>query len=154
MMDLRAIALAYSDAPLISLDAIPAWRQLATESVRLAKRLRNCLSVRLTEDSEPYPDAVAMLTDIARGRFVVSTANSTHPVWSVDENIAFRIVHDVLGHGSTGSGFTWEGEQIAYRKHALHVSPTAGRALYIEAIGQVAYALHTGEFGPQKVAFL
>ena len=157
MSFLHEVAQAYADAPVLDLraDVLRAWRDLADETLTHAARLQACLEVRYTPNPEPYATAADMLRDIAQGRIVVSTANSTHPVWTLEENVAFRLVHDVVGHGTTGSGFDWDGECRAYDKHWTIVrSPWARWALFTEAVGQVAYALVNGGFTVQKVALL
>jgi hypothetical protein len=154
---LRDVAAHYAAAPTHDkgIQATRAWRDLADETMATAARLRDTLDVRYTPDPEPYPTAYEMLRDIAQGRVVVSIANSLHPVWTLEENTAFRLVHDVVGHGATGSGFDWYGECRAYDKHwSIVVSPWARAALFTEAVGQVAYALVHGGFTVQKVALL
>lgn len=96
-----------------------------------------------------------MLSDIANGRLLVSEANCEHPLWDRDENIRFRVVHDIIGHASTGAGFDFAGEFKAYEQHdAITKDPRARRALFTEAVGQVAYALDNDGFGEQKCAIL
>jgi hypothetical protein len=155
---IEEVAAAYAMAPVNDPTAHKAWRVLADETMALARRLEGCLDVRYTPVPEPYPTAHDMLVDIARGCMVVSTANSDHPIWTLEENCAFRLVHDVLGHGTTGSGFDWRGEWVAYEKHCSVVqSPAAKWALFTEAVGQVAYAIVNRGFTSvhvQKVAFL
>lgn len=151
------VAQAYSVAPVLDTrgTTLRAWRDLADETMVMADRLKAALDVRYTPRAEPYPTAYDMLTDIARGRIVVSTANSDHPVWTLEENTAFRLVHDVIGHGTTGSGFDWDGECRAYDKHwSVLESAHSRAALFTEAVGQVAYALVNGVFTVQKVALL
>lgn len=152
---IERVAQAYAQAPICHPGDVPAWRALADETMRTAEGLHRALSVSYTPKAEPYPTAYDMLVDIARGRIVVSTANSDHPVWSLDENVAFRLVHDVVGHGTTGGGFDWAGEWRAYEKHdSIIQSPLARHALFTEAVGQVAYALTYGGFTTQKVTLL
>lgn len=154
------------------------WSDLANDSVFRAKNVRLLLDVSETDDPEPYPDAPAMLADIACGRFVVSRAHSEHPIWSEAENVAFRIVHDVLGHYAASvrrgypaaymateplegrvtnrnpsvAGFDWEGENLACAEHVrLLQTRGARRALFTECIAQTGYAIDRGGFGPQKV---
>lgn len=132
-----------------------AWRELMAETMPVAERLTRAINVVYTPDPEPYPDSYAMLKDLGKGRIIISTAHCDHPVWSLEENCAFRLVHDVVGHGATGSGFDWLGEWQAYEKHLTIVQGVwARRALFTEAIGQVAYALVHGQFTAQKVALL
>jgi hypothetical protein len=185
---LQPIANAYAAAPELQSSATEtvagtkAWEALADDSVDRAAGIRLLLDVSETDDPEPYPDAAAMCEDIACGRFLVSNAHSEHPIWTVADNVAFRIVHDVLGHyaasiaggydldrqahraqGREGvpdsvfyvAGFDWEGENAACAAHVrlLH-TPAERSALFTECIAQTGYAIASGGFGPQKVADL
>lgn len=151
---LAQIAQAYHAAPMYDPQAHSAWEELAADSARRAEQIRNQYNYSVTDDPEPYPDAQAMFDDLKRGRFVVSRANSEHPIWTPEQNVNFRTVHDVLGHGPSGGDFSWEGENQACAAHSPLLSPAAQRALFTECIAQTAYANHFGGFGPQKTAFL
>lgn len=184
--DSAAIANAYSDllklrevVPDVSPEIVAAWRELAEDSLERAHGVRLLVNVRITDDPEPYESAGDMCADIAHGNFVVSRAHSDHPVWDRGENVAFRIVHDVLGHfaATVGSlqadipgppivgdwdrdaaehvaGFDWEGECRACAAHApLLPSIEARKALFTECLAQTAYAIERGGFGPQVAGF-
>lgn len=162
---LTEIADAYDVLPAIELDALPwnvvrAWEALADDSQWRAQKIQRELDVQVTDDPEPYPDAVTMVNDIDSGHFVVSRANCDHPVWSVNENISFRIVHDVLGHGGATSdtfgvaGFDWHGENRACAVHFPLLPVVARHALFVECVAQTGYACARGEFGPQKVGLI
>lgn len=154
---IERVADAYEHAPVFHRPDAPAWRALAHETMRIAEGLHRALTVSYTPKAEPYPTAYDMLRDIGQGRIVISTAHSAHPVWTPDENAAFRLVHDVVGHGTTGAGFDWAGEWRAYEKHLSVVrSPLARHALFTEAVGQAAWAIVHGGYGEhvQKVALL
>lgn len=148
------IAQAYERAPVRDPHAVEAWRELARDSIQRAHALRQQYNISETDDPEPYADAHAMFNDLNRGNFVVSRANSDHPLWTPDENVAFRITHDILGHYPSGGDFTWAGENQACGSHFPLLTPNAQKALFTECIGQTAYANHNRGFGPQKMAFL
>jgi hypothetical protein len=84
------------------------WRELAQDSVDRAAGIGLLLEVEETEDPEPYPDAFAMCADIVGGHFLVSTAHCEHPLWTPAQNIAFRTVHDVLGHYAASVAAGWK----------------------------------------------
>lgn len=150
---LQPIAEAYAKAPVYDPKAAAAYKELADDSMRRADVLRNQLHIEEVNDPEPYPHAQAMTDDIhKRQHFQVSRANSEHPLWTPEQNVAFRIVHDVLGHGVSGGDFGWEGENKACQAHFPLLSAEAQKALFSECIGQTAYAAHYRHFGPQKVA--
>jgi hypothetical protein len=157
-------------------DALLDWTELGHDSKQRAAGIRLLLNVTETDEPEPYADAVEMCQHISEGGFYVSTANSEHPLWDVETNTAFRIVHDVLGHYAasvaspglplstvTGqrfdppkplgrvAGFDWSGENRACAAHVPLLTHRARRALFTECIAQTAYAIDRGHFGPQKI---
>lgn len=154
MFTREAIAKAYAAAPLYQLEAVDSYRALARDSVALADEICRTIKVTLVLEAEPYPTHEAMFADIDRGELKVSVANSEHSVFSLAENVAFRIVHDYLGHYAAKADFTWGGEQEACKAHAERLSPEAFPAFFTECYGQAAYAVQYGHFAPQKVALL
>lgn len=150
---LKPIAEAYAKAPTYDQKAAAAFKELADDSVRRAETLKQQLHIEVTDNPEPYANAQEMADDIHKKRhFVVSRANSEHPIWTVDQNVAFRIVHDVLGHAVSGGDFGWQGENLACAAHFPLLTTTAQAALFTECIAQTAYAAFYRSFGPQKVA--
>lgn len=149
------IGQAYSKMPPFDEKAVPAWKALAAESRIQADAIRKQITVEVVDDPEPYTSAQQMCEDVHKNKhFSVSRANSEHPIWSVEDNINFRIVHDVLGHCQSGGDFSWRGENLACGVHFPLVSPLAREALFTECIGQQAYYRTFHGFGPQKVGFL
>lgn len=150
---LQPIAEAYAKAPVYDPKAAAAFKALADDSVRRAAVLGKQLHIEVVDDPEPYANAQEMADDIHKNRhFYVSRANSEHPLWTVDQNVAFRTVHDVLGHAVSGGDFGWQGENLACAAHFPLLSPIAQQALFTECIAQTAYAAYYRSFGPQKVA--
>jgi predicted TIM-barrel fold metal-dependent hydrolase len=150
---LKEIAEAYSKAPVYDPKAAAAFKELADDSVRRAEVLKQQLHIEVVDDPEPYASSQEMAKDIHENKhFLVSRANSEHPLWSVDQNVAFRIVHDVMGHAVSGGDFGWQGENLACAAHFPLLSPNAQQALFTECIAQTGYAAYYRSFGPQKVA--
>ncbi len=150
---LEPIAKAYAQAPVYDPKAAANFKELADDSMRRYEVLKTQLHIEITDNPEPYANAQEMADDIHRRRhFVVSRANSEHPVWSVEQNVAFRTVHDVLGHAVSGGDFGWAGENLACAAHFPLLSASAQQALFTECIAQTAYASFYRSFGPQKVA--
>lgn len=148
---------------------VRAWQSLADNSDDRAAGIRLLLNIHETDDPEPYPDAATMCADIAGGAFVVSRAHSEHPIWTLRQNVNFRIVHDVLGHYAATvsmrrigefsgardfpevAGFDWAGENLACAAHgALLYTPDQRMALFCECIAQTAYAIDRGGFTDQR----
>lgn len=151
---LQQIAQSYNAAPTYEPEAHAAWEELAADSKHRADQIRQQYNYTVTDDPEPYANGQEMLEDIRRGNFTVSRANSEHPIWTPEQNVDFRTVHDVLGHGTSGGDFSWEGENQACAAHAPLLSPAAQKALFTECIAQTAAANYNGGFGAQKTAFL
>lgn len=135
---------------------IYAWNTLAEETARHAEGVRHMFDVIVTDDPEPYPSARVMVSDMRdTGRMLVSRANSEHPVWTPEQNVDFRTVHDGLGHYLSGGAFSWQGELDACSVHFRMIRDQyARRALFTECIGQIAAYYLTGEHVEQAVGFL
>lgn len=166
---LDEIADAYDAMPVEPVDYWPriqarqAWAELAEHSVANAAILGEMVDIGVTSDPEPYPTAAAMFEDLLAGRFVVSRANSEHPIWTVEENVAFRIVHDIGGHFAAHqcglpAGFDWTGENNACAAHFADLADEgltlAMSALFTECIAQTGSAIRNGAFGPQKIGII
>lgn len=137
-------------------EEIRAWKALAGESALDAKAVRAMFDVRLTADPEPYPSARNMIESMQRtGVMLVSTANCEHPIWTPEQNVDFRIVHDGMGHYLSGGAFSWQGELDACSIHFRLVrNEAARRALFTECIGQIAAYYVIGGHAPQVAGFL
>lgn len=61
-------------------------------------------------------------------------------------NDLFRGVHDILGHGAEGFQFGPQGEENAYRSHAVMFSPMARQAMATETRSQNSWV----NFGPNR----
>lgn len=148
------IAQYYESANRLNANALQAYTALAQECSRMAWNLRNnkglTLAVRVSDESEPYATAKEMFESIDSGLYVVSRANSQHPLWTPEQNVMFRVVHDILGHYNARAGFSWRGEVDAYMAQRGQHSSLAQSALFTEIIGQTAYFSVHKAFPDQK----
>jgi hypothetical protein len=152
---MEEIAKAYVAAPTYDPNAAAAWKELADDSMRRIEVLADQIQIEYTPEPEPYETPQEMCEDVHKNQHIfVSTANSIHPVWTAEQNAAFRAVHDVLGHCVSGGDFGWEGENKACAAHFPLLSSLAQKALFTECIGQAAAAAYYRSFMPQKVCFL
>lgn len=168
----RAIGEAYGRLPEFSAGAVPAYHAMREETKRqfdhmTAPRHKGGLGidVKVTPD-DPYGKGgftpVHNLVNELRGDVqnnnqikVLSTASTGgHPVFSNDENDAFRAVHDVYGHLGSGRGIDYDGEEAAFQKHSRMYSPLARQAMTTETRGQNAALRLHGSFQGQKVGLL
>jgi hypothetical protein len=150
---MKPIAEAYAQAPAYDPKAAIAFKELGDDSLRRLRTLQHHLKIEPTDDPHPYEDAQEMSKDIHdKKHLFVTRAGVEHPLWSHDQAMAFRAVHDVLGHAVSGGGFDWHGSNLAATAHMPLLTPTAQQALFSEVIGQNAYASHYRHHGPQKIA--
>jgi hypothetical protein len=152
---LAEIAHAYAEAPVYDPKAAGAWKELADDMTRRAQLIQQQVQVELTPDPAPYKDVAEMAEDVRKNRHIyVSKANCTHPLWSVDQVLAYRLCRDVLGHCAAGGDWGWHGENRATSAMMPLLSPPAQQALFTESIGRAAYNAYYRSFGPHKITFL
>ena len=86
-----------------------------------------------------------------------------HPVFSNDQNVMIRGVHDAIAHLGGNHPFSARGEYGAYNRHLktlcnIQVARSgkclAAAALFTEIVGQTSYFYIYGQFAPQKAVFL
>lgn len=149
------IAKAYAEAPIYDPKAAGAWKELGHDCESRAQAIANQIHVEPTADPHPYEDLSDMAKDVQEKKHIyVTKANAAHPVWSTDQVLAYRLVHDVLGHVAAGGDYDWTGENKATAAHMPLLSPEAQKALFTESIGQSAYNSLYRAVGPQKISFL
>lgn len=146
------LAQEYAEGSIYEPKAAPAWVELARDSLSRFETLQRQLHIEIVDDPDPYKTPEDMCKDIQeKQHFFVSRANADHPVWTVEEIIAFRAVHDILGHCVAGGSFDWQGEINACAAHFPLLTPFAQKALFVECIMQAAYSAYYRALGPQKV---
>lgn len=139
---------------------IAAWHDLGRYVTLQADTIRSDVYVTITPNPEPYATAADQAADLRQGRLVISSAHCDHPVWSPATNIAYRIVHDVYGHGLDGAPFTVAGEleawsrQLRIMQHHRTPEPVVAAA-FTETVGQLSYAaVHGGFPAVQRIGFM
>ena len=143
----------YQEAEAIESRHVYAWKALAEETTRLYEALPKDLRVRFLPE-QPYATAADMHRVISTRYLVISTDNNFHPIWTREENLRFRAVHDWYGHILTGYDFTLDGELAAYRATGELHTPSAKHALFTEVYVQALYYAVLGHFGEQKVTLI
>lgn len=151
----KQIADRYDQLPDYQPEEVWRWELLAQHIQKLYKRMLSKVDVVFV-DGQPYDNAQQMRDEVARtGTLYISKDFNEHPVFSPEQNLKFRAVHDYVVHISPGSGgpdFTDRGEIRAYNLHRKLVPPDAWPALFTEVAAQACYANVRGEFPVQKVA--
>lgn len=134
------VAQAFNEMPAYDVKAVPAWRALAAEAKIQADAIRRQLSVEVIDGPDPYYSVQALCNDVHQSRHLTVTRDDTsHPVWTPDDVINFRIVHDVIGYCQSGGDWTWPGENKAVAQMMPLLSALAREALFTEVIGRTAY---------------
>ena len=131
-----------------------AYRQLAKET----KRQFEVMPIRTAYHYGPgeYATPSAMLRDVlGSGNLNVFRGGEPHeflsevdPDTDLTYNEMFRAIHDLFGHGTTGSTFRPGGEEIAYASHSQMMSPLAQMAMLSETRGQNSFV----NYSPLNVA--
>ena len=160
------VADAYEAAPEYDESALASFRALIDHAVNklYPKIIGSGIDVQFV-DSDPYEDRDQMADDVKRNKVLkISSMFNDHPVFSPEENLKFRAVHDYYTHIVCDQDFGLRGELKAYNTHARLAPPIARPALFTEVVGQACYAIARGQvdekgdfvpaFGTQKVAFL
>lgn len=132
----------------------PYWEKLAKESEELADSLRKLYKVTIVDQAEPYHTAADMFADLDKRIFKVSGVNCEHPIFTREQNIDWRISHDILGHYRAKAGFSWRGEVASFEAQADWYSADAVVALKCEILGQTASRSVNGTFPEQKLVRL
>lgn len=152
---MEEIAQEYAQAPVYDPKAAQAWKELGDDSLRRLDTLTEQIQIIPTPDPFPYATAADLREDVKDKRKLLVTQNATdHPIWSSDQVIAFRVVHDVMGYVASGADFGWQGECQAFEAHAKLLSHTAQAALFTETVGQAAAASTYNAVSQPKIAFL
>lgn len=173
----KIVAKAYEDAPDYDPSAVEHWNALRDSNYKLFKRLlsrtkivfvseeagseNKKLSISGREytvkkvDGEPYGSQPEMKSAWQKtGNLMISIDHSDHPIFSLEDNIVFRSVHDFIVHIEGNHPFGAKGEIAAYNTHAKLVSKEVLPALFTEVVGQASYAVVHGSFPKQKIAIL
>jgi hypothetical protein len=107
------------------------------------------------EGGQPYSTQPEMKADFEQnGRMYISVDYSDHPVFTMEENIIFRSVHDRIVHVQGNYPFGLKGELQSYNLHAKLAPKNALPALFTEVVGQVCQCIVKGDFPVQKVAVI
>lgn len=86
-----------------------------------------------------------------------------HPVFSNDQNVQMRGVHDIMGHIYGNHPISSRGEYAAYNQHIKTICNIddvkagkclAAKALFTEVIGQTSYYYIYGNYTVQKAVYL
>jgi len=177
---IKIVAEAYEAGPEYDTSQIYRWKLLSDHCYVMFKRLTSRIDVTFyTLDKElegsieidgkeypivhgekdgeggPYDSHQEMVDDAkVNKKLKISIDYSTHPVFSVVDNIVLRTVHDYIVHILADVDFTGKGEIAAFNAHAKLAPNEAIPAIFTEVVGQACYYITYGEFPVQKIAIL
>lgn len=153
----RRVAAAYDSAPLVDESEAWRWKKLIAHVERFYDRMLSKVDVEFVP-GQPYDTAEQMRREVKRsGALLISTDFNEHPLFTPEQNLKFRAVHDYIVHiipGEQGPDFSQRGEIKAYNLHRRLAPPDTWPALFTEVAAQACYNSTRGEFPVQKIAVL
>lgn len=105
-------------------------------------------------DGQPYGSLEEMAADFKKtGVLRISKDFNEHPIFTPDQNLKFRAVHDLDQHIEPGHEFDMKGEQGAFNSGKGSIQgEDAQNALRVEVLGQASSMLASGgKFPKQKI---
>ncbi len=174
----RLVAATYKLAPVSDPTALPAFQELSRKLARQNDFLRHKYNF-IPSSGDHYASFKQLRRSIDTQRqsgkrradmYVYAeppgpedAAQQGHPVFTNDQNVMIRGVHDAIAHLGGNHPFSARGEYGAYNRHLKTLcnvqDARAGRclaaaALFTEIVGQTSYYYVYGQFAPQKAVFL
>jgi hypothetical protein len=130
------------------------WHSLAEHTEKMFQQVSSKIKIEFV-DEDPYASFDEMKKDIETNhRMKVWTGESSHPIFTTEQNLKFRAVHDYMVHIAGDHPFTLRGELSAYNRHLKTIPKDARLALFTEVVGQVCVKVVTGSFASQKICKL
>ena len=150
----KIVAEAYDSATNFDESVVPSYISLIDSAKKLYKQLLSRVKVEFV-DYEPYENKDEMIKDFKEnGVLKISSLFNEHPLFSKEDNLKFRAVHDYYTHIIANQEFGLRGELKAYNTHAKLAPPSALPALFTEVVGQACYKIVYGDFPTQKICEL
>lgn len=156
-------------APSADWNAIPAFEDLARKIQRQSEFLSSKYQMQPTSD-DPYSSMRQMTQDIrsqqAAGKKpavktfseppqMLGKKQAGHPVFSDEENVTQRYVHDVIAHYFGQHPFSARGEYGAYNRHLKTLCNTAqAKDMFTEVVAQTSCYYVYGQYVDQKAVIL
>ncbi len=121
------------------------WQALMAHSREVYAAVRSLLTIEFSTRTV-YLGPEDIIADVERGRLEINTEHCDHPLWTQEENLIFRVVHDLLPHVLYLRPFSLEGEVLAFHDHVRRAPPEARLALFTEIFGYAAIRYSTGVY--------
>jgi len=154
----KLVAEAYAAAPEYDESAASQFSALVPFVNKMFKQIQSRVDIEFV-DEDPYKDDEDMRQQVKEtGVLKIWKGGTDHPIFTGEENLKQRAVHDYMAHiqpmGGRGTGFDMKGEIQAYNAHIKTIPRSAAGALFTEVIGQASFFLNYGHFPKQKIALL
>jgi len=154
----KLVAQAYADAPDYDEEVAKQFKALTPFVDKMFKQIQSRVNIEFV-DEDPYRNDDEMRQQVkSSGVLKIWKGGTDHPIFSAEENLKQRAVHDYMAHiqpmGGRGTGFDMKGEIQAYNAHLKTIPHSAAGALFTEVIGQASFFLNYGHFPKQKIALL
>jgi len=148
------VAEAYAAAPDYDPRAVESYKALGRSIEKIYKQILSRVEVKFVK-GQPYESDEQMAREVQRtGVLYISKDFNEHPIYTPEQNLKARAVHDWFAHILPGADFSQRGELKAYNRQMKLTPKKAWPALFTEVVGQAAYATVHGEFPEQKIAIL
>ena len=175
----RLVAASYKLAPVSDPAALPAFQELQRKMSRQSDFLRHSYNF-IPSPGDHYASLKQLRRSIDAQRQVGKkradmyvyaeppgpegdASQTGHPVFTNDQNVMIRGVHDAIAHLGGTHPFSARGEYGAYNRHLKTLcnvqDARAGRcmaaaALFTEIVGQTSFYYVYNSYAPQKAAIL
>lgn len=174
----RLVAARYTLSPSVDWKAMPAFKELANKIARQDQFISSKYRASPTQD-DPYRSMKQMTGDIrsqqsagvkkplvkifAEPPQMFGQKKAGHPVFSQEEIVQQRFVHDVISHYFGQHPFSARGEMAAYNRHLKTLCNVdqvkmgeclAAKAMFSEIVGQTSCYYVYGDYTDQKAIIL
>lgn len=148
------VANAYEELPDFEPEAVASYKALISHIEKMYQRMLSKVKVEFVE-GQPYDSQKQMAQDVKEtGVLKISTDYNQHDIFTPEQNLKFRAVHDYIVHILANVDFSDKGEVAAFNAHAKLLPQKAIPAAFTEIVGQACYANAKGSFPKQKIAIM
>lgn len=157
----KLVADSYEKLPKFQKDEQWRWIKLGKHVEKLFDRMiktdpkqKKKMEVEFGPEDAYDGDYESMIKAISGKKFKVYTGFNEHPIFTPEQNLKFRAVHDFYAHYQNKADFSMKGEVRAYNTHIKLAPPDTWPAIFTEVLGQASYFIVNGRFPVQKIAVM
>lgn len=150
----QKVADAYDELPEYDPEAVASYKALISHIEKMYKQMLSKVKVEFVP-GQPYTSQKEMAEKVKEtGVLEISSDHNQHSVFSPEQNMKFRAVHDYIVHILSNVDFSDKGEVAAFNAHARLLPQKAIPAAFTEIVGQACYYHSKGSFPKQKIAIM